>query len=70
VIKSLSMIIIPCYRLQVQHFHEKFIHQDKFDHNCPQTIQPFFKFMKQNKNHGTLNQQPQPHTFVNILFWN
>jgi len=24
--------------------------------------------MKQNKNHGTPNQQPQPHTFVNILF--
>jgi hypothetical protein len=34
----------------------------------PQTIQPFFKFMKQNKNHGTPNQQPQPHTFINILF--
>ncbi len=24
----------------------------------PQTIQPLFKFMKQSKDHGTLNQQP------------
>jgi hypothetical protein len=24
--------------------------------------------MEQNKNHGTPNQQPQPHTFVSILF--
>jgi flagellar basal body-associated protein FliL len=26
----------------------------------PQIIQLFFKFMKQSKNHGTPNQQPQP----------
>jgi hypothetical protein len=26
----------------------------------PQTIQPLFKFMKQNKDHRTPNQQPQP----------
>jgi hypothetical protein len=26
----------------------------------PQTIQPLFKFIKQSKNHGTFNQQPQP----------
>jgi hypothetical protein len=25
-----------------------------------QTIQPFFKFMKKNKNHEIPNQQPQP----------
>jgi hypothetical protein len=26
----------------------------------PQIIQPLFKFIKQSKNHGTPNQQPQP----------
>ncbi len=26
----------------------------------PQIRQPLFKFIKQSKNHGTPNQQPQP----------
>ncbi len=36
--KSLFKIIIPCYGLQVQVFHERFMHQNKLDHNCHYTI--------------------------------
>ncbi len=64
--KSLFKIIIPCYRLQVQLFHEKFLQQDKLDHNCHCIIcstnnTTFFQIHgKKNKNHGIPNQQPQP----------
>ncbi len=77
-----SLFKISHYRLLVQLFHEKFQHQDKFDHNCHCTIYStnnttsFQIHMKQNKNHATLNQQPQPlytplltyYSKMNILF--
>jgi hypothetical protein len=59
-------MIMPRYRLLIQLFHEKFLHQDKFDHNCHCTIYSTNNttscqiHMKQSTNHVTPHQQPQP----------
>jgi hypothetical protein len=78
---DLSSFIHHVKRLQVQLLHEKFMHQDRLDHNCHYTIYSIknttsFQFQgnKVSRFHGTLNEQPQPlesiHTFVNILLSN